>query len=424
MDSFTAFHSHFLNNVNGNDDIDNFVGQNQGFDFPAAGVVVRIFKAKDKIKFNIFSISFIFVTKAVAYTGIITEIPIIVVVGRILNQVISAIHIPANNIAIAIKIYKEDVLIVVRCAEAKIDFVSGCGSVIQKHSIRVIQFAGKDASVVKGICHITQIQREFQIRHFYSSNTRCRHDSPVILRAVAAVCPNIPRSGRGEGDFQHTFLVGIHSALRVSIGFAVINFIADLRVESRQATIVPVRIASDKTQLQRFSHKSLIGVLQIAFGIGEIMEAGSAVTPEGPIGIMGNIQEITVRQYDLIGGQTPTVNGGIGTVKVITQIFVTKAKQSSRQINAAGATGDINIRPLQSQKEFVDINVQMQGGNFGDVVIVCIVNIFFQIIVCQINKQQFLQRNRHKAHSCSIRGGNKLSIITDGNIDLSFYQRF
>ena len=212
--------------------------------------------------------------------------------------------------------------------------------------VSVVQIIDHDTAVIDGVSQSAQIQAELQIRHFYGSKGRGRYDIQRVFHTVTAVCPDIPGAGGRKCDLKHTGFIRIDSALRVSISPAIVDLVADLRIKGRLSAVVPIGEAAYKTQLQGCAGWDGVGVLQITFGICKVVEAGSAVSPESPACIVGNIDKITVGQYDLICGQTPTVNGRICTVQVIPEVFIRETKQAAGKINTAGTAGDINGRPI------------------------------------------------------------------------------
>ena len=138
IDIVTAVCSDFLNHINGFNNIDYFFGHNNGADNPVAGFVIRIFKTEYQIKFFVFSFVIIFVAEAVAYARIITEIPVIFVIGRIFNKIVHTVDIPADNVTVNIVVNIYNVIIVFVGSEG-----IGCCVALCCIVIPIFAFVGK-----------------------------------------------------------------------------------------------------------------------------------------------------------------------------------------------------------------------------------------------------------------------------------------
>ena len=139
---------------------------------------------------------------------------------------------------------------------------------------------------------------------------------------------------------------------------------------------------------------------------------------------MSHIEGVAVGQDNTVSSNAPAIFvGGIGTVVVVAEVLIFKAEQAACKIDAAGTTVDSDSAPILTAEDLVNIDVQVQRGNFVSTIAVCVIGVVAQAVFCQIDGGQFLQRDCGIGQSITILARNKLTIMADGDVDFFSLRR-
>ena len=242
-----------------------------------------------------------------------------------------------------------------------------------------------------------------------------------VIRANAAIAPNIVRTCCGEGDLGITFIIGSHLSKR----FAVSRTVRDFKIGSVLDPGCTVhQIAEGVLQLngKSFARNCRIVVNVVAVLVGKQMEAAELIPKEGEALEACNVEEISRLQNDTVrccASGHPLAGHrfiyGEITVEEVHKIFG-KAKDTALEVRAAGECIKVYVAPITAPKLFMSVNEKLERGGFIIAVTVCVIEHILKSVFRKVNGGNIRKSYGNINHRGSVFVIDVIFVIADGEI--------
>ena len=154
----------------------------------------------------------------------------------------------------------------------------------------------------------------------------------------------------------------------------------------------------------------------VAVFIQKILEALIRIALEAPAAEDGVVNKVAVLEHRDIRGRAPfRTCQRIRTVDIVVHVAVRCAEQTCAEEDRAAVAADRYIRPVQSEQKHVCVDRQMQTGDVGCTVLICIVGIVVHAVIGKVDLRQFGELDRYTDQIASV-CIQKFSVIGGGDV--------